>query len=209
MLCQRIERKMSNWFEDNPLKSIISHTCLVGAAIWAVSYFILDENKVNVYKAASEQYKAKVSVLENEVSSLKSENERYRSWLLQDPKSFPALESKIKSLEVALEEANKVTKAKVEDKAEVLLYEFSKDFSKGESFTDPKTKAVIGVSGLTPEYTANGVVVLPGGDKIELSGAKPGTTWGFDKGGKKYNLTLDSVNWLNNSVKASVSEVSE
>ncbi|MCK9801436.1 hypothetical protein M1B34_28150 [Pseudomonas sp. MAFF 302030] len=200
---------MSNWFEDNPIKSVISHTCLVGAAIWAVSYFILDENKVNVYKAASEQYKAKVSVLESEVSSLKSENDRYRSWLLQDPKSFPALESKIKSLEVALEEENKTPKVKAEDNVDALLYELSKGFSKGESFTDPKTKAVIGVSTLTPDNTANGVVVLPGGDRIELAGAKPGTTWSFNKGGKKYNLTLDSVNWLNNSVKASVSEVSE
>lgn len=201
---------MSNWFEDNPIKSVISHTCLVGATIWAVSYFILDENKVNVYKAASEQYKAKVSVLENEISSLKAENERYRSWLLEDPKSFLALESKIKSLEVSLEEANKFPKVKAEEKVPVaLLYEFSKDFYKGESFTDPKTKVVIGVSGVTPEYTANGVVFLPGGEKVELTEAKPGTTWGFDKGGKKYNLTLDSVNWLNNSVKASVNEVSD
>ena len=201
---------MSNWFEDNPLKSIIAHTCLVGATIWAVSYFILDENKVNVYKAASEQYKAKVSVLESEISNLKSENDRYRSWLLQDPKSFLALEAKIQNLEVELDEARKRPIVDAEEKTpDTQLYEFSKSFSKGESFIDPKTRAVIGVSDVTSQYTANAVVVLPGGEKLDLKEVKPGTTWEFDKGGKKYNLTLDTVNWLNNGLKASVSEVSE
>ncbi|ATB63597.1 hypothetical protein [Pseudomonas mosselii] len=201
---------MANWFEDNPVKSIISHTCIVGATIWAVSYFILDENKVNVYKAASEQHQAKISVLESEISNLKSENERYRSWLLQDPKSFLSLESKIKSLEVSLEQADKV---KLLEAGEKLLgsqlYEFSKSFDKGESFIDPKTKAVIGVSDVMSDYTANALVNVPGAEEREYRSVKPGKSWEFYKDGKKYKLTLDAVNWLNNGLKASVSEISE
>jgi len=201
---------MANWFEDNPTKSVIAYTFVVGAVVWGVSNFVLDENKVNFYKAVSAQYEAKVSVLESEVSNLKTENERYRSWLSQDPKSFPTLESKIKNLEVALDEASRRPAIKTEDKApDTQLYDFTKSFYKGESFVDPKTKAVIGVSEVTPDYSANVVLFLPGGEKKELTGVKPGTTWVFDKGGKKYNLTLESVNWLNNGLKASVSEVSE
>lgn len=176
---------MANWFEDNPTKSIIGYTFVVGAVVWGVSNFVLDENKVNVYKAASEQYKAKVSVLESEISNLKIENERYRSWLQQDPKSFPTLESKIKALEVSLYEANKHPVVEEKDRVpDTQLYEFSKGFYKGDSFIDPKTKAVIGVSDVTSAYEADVVVVLPGGEKKELTGVKPGTTWTFEKGGK-------------------------
>lgn len=201
---------MASWFEDNPTKSVISYTFVVGAVVWGFSNFILDENKVNFYKAVSEQYNAKVSVLENEVSTLKAENDRYRSWLMQDKKSFPSLESKIKDLEIALDEAiNRPATTGGVAVPEPQLYEFSKSFNKGESFIDPKTKAVIGVSDVASDYTARIVVALPNGEKKEITGAKPGTTWSFDKGGRKYNLTLDSVNWLNNSLKASVSEISE
>ncbi|KPG94590.1 hypothetical protein [Pseudomonas sp. RIT-PI-r] len=201
---------MANWIEDNAAKSIIGYTFVISAAVWGVSSFILDGNKVSAYMAVAEQYKTKVSVLEGEVSNLKSENERYRSWLLQDPKSFPTLESKIRNLEVALVEANKRPAVEIEDKPPApQLYEFSRSFYKGESFVDPKTKAVIGVSDVTKEYTADAVLVLPGGEKKFLKGVRPGTTWEFSKGDKKYNLTLETVNWLTNELKASVSEVSD
>lgn len=216
---------MSNWFESHPLTSIISHTIIVGAAVWAFSSFVLDDNKINLYKAQvetskvqvensktiSEQYMAKVSALEAELAKSKAENEKYLSWLTSDPKTFPALALKISSLERDLDAAkSKGQSGEASEKlSDMMLYDFSKGFSKGESFVDPKTKAVIGVSDITPQYTAIGAVVLPDGKKIDLKDTKPGESWDFSKAGKNYRLTLDSVNWINNSLKASVSEVPE
>jgi len=213
---------MSNWFSDHPITTIISHTLIVGAGVWAVSAFVLNDNKINLYKAQvetskaqvdnsktiAEQYMQKVAGLESEVARLRSENERYLTWLTSEPKSFPALSLKISNLERDLSAARMLGQGSGEIQSPTgdILYEFSKGFSKGESFKDPMTKAVIGVSDIASNFTASGVVSLPTGEKINITSAKPGDSWDFTKSGKNYRLTLDSVNWITNSLKASVSE---
>lgn len=218
---------MSNWFQENPAITIIGHTILIATTTWLVSSFVIDENKVNLYKAQAEnanaqiknekaiaeQYKAKVSVLESEVSNLRAINQRYLSWLSEEPKSFPALEKKVSGLEsqlrAALIRATDTTKSNTNSEPNPIYvpYEFKGSFKMGESFVDPKTSATLGVSKISSDYTATGVLYIPGKDTVELSNTKPGETWLFDQNDKTYKLTLESVNWLNNSLKASVVEV--
>jgi hypothetical protein len=214
---------MSNWFSNHPATSIIGHTVIIAAGVGAFCIFVLNDNRINLYKAQvetskaqvdnsktiAEQYIQKVSGLEAEIGTLKAENERYLAWLTLDQKSFPALSLKISNLERELEAARLTNKGADggENLPAVNFYEFSKGFSKGESFKDPKTKAVLGVSDISANYTAYGAVTLPDGKVISLNGARPGEGWDFKSAGKDYRLTLDSVNWTNNSLKASVSEV--
>lgn len=206
---------MANWFSNHPCTSIISHTLIVAAGVWAFSVFVLDDNKINLYKAQvensktiSEQHMQKVSSLESEIAKLKSENERYLAWLSAEPASFPSLSLRISSLERDLAAAKLTSRSTDanEEAAREILYEYSKEFSKGESFKDPITRAVIGVSDISSDFTARGIVALPNGKKIEILKAKPGDSWDFSNSGKNYRLTLDAVNWNNNSIKASVSE---
>lgn len=210
---------MPNWFQEHPSYTIIGHTILVATTTWLVSSYAIDESKVNLYKAKaenadaiSEQYKAKVSVLELELSRLKAENERYLSWLVQDPKSIPALENKIKALENDLTAAKAINESKPisetsREKPKPLPYVFSGSFLKGGSFVDPKTKATLGISDISPDYTATGVLYLPGDKFIDLKYVKPGATWRFQQGNIWYQITLNEINWINNSLKASVIEV--
>ncbi|AKV97514.1 hypothetical protein ACP86_15870 [Marinobacter sp. CP1] len=218
---------MSNWFQEHPVTTIVGHTVLVATTTWLVSSFVIDENKVNLYraqaenanaqikneKAIAEQYKAKVSILESEISDLKRVNNRYLSWLREEPDSFPSLEKKISSLESqlndALAEANHIPKENGASNVSPsdLPYEFKGSFEKGGSFVDPRTTATLGVSSISSDYTADGVVYIPGEESIRLTRTRPGETWIFDKNDKKYKLTLESINWLNNSVEASVIEV--
>ncbi|MFV0926515.1 hypothetical protein [Pseudomonas palmensis] len=201
--------------------TIIGHTLVVATATWLVSSFVIDENKVNLFKAKAEnaesmsaQFQSKISVLELELARLKSENGRYLSWLVAEPKSFPALEKKIAELEAglaasqakAISEANEPSHSGKKPKQ---LYEFSRDFTRGESFVDPKTKAIIGISSIAINNTANGTLHLPGGKTVEVKEIKPGSTWTFDKSGVRYQLTMETVNWTNNSLKATVSEVAD
>ncbi|MBR9857734.1 MAG: hypothetical protein GYB38_08495 [Gammaproteobacteria bacterium] len=219
---------MSNWFQEHPSTAIVGHTILISTATWLVSSFIIDENKVNLYKAQAEnskaqikneqsiaeQYKAKISVLESEIVNLRTINQRYLSWLREDSQSFPSLEKKVAGLESQLNEAlvraAVVPNSNDEPKAKPIYvpYEFKGSFEQGGSFVDPKTSATIGVSAISPDYTATGVLYIPGKDTVELSRTKPGATWVFDKNEKTYKLTLESVNWINNSLEASVVEVS-
>ena len=76
---------MSNWVEDSPTRAIIVYTILIASATWLVSTYILDENKINFYRAESVSYKAKVEVLEFEIERLRNENERYLNWLQESP----------------------------------------------------------------------------------------------------------------------------
>lgn len=39
------------WFEKNATRSIVYYTIFIATTTWAVSFFILDENKINVIKA--------------------------------------------------------------------------------------------------------------------------------------------------------------
>ncbi|SBO11484.1 hypothetical protein VME0621_03620 [Vibrio mediterranei] len=217
---------MSNWFQSHPATTIIGHTILVAVTTWGVSSFILDENKINYYKAQNEtansqikneqtitsQYKAKVSILESEIKQLRQENARYLAWLNQEPKSIPAMENKIIELESQLlsikKENSSISDTNKEGDAVITEpYEYSSTFVKGESFVDPLTKAVVGISDINPDNTAYGVVNIPGVDSIKLSRAKPGTSWDFSYSGSNYKLVIKSVNWLNNTASVSIFEL--
>lgn len=212
---------MANWFQEHPVFTIIGHTIVVATATWVVSSFVIDENKVNLFKAKAEnaesmsaQFQSKISVLELELARLKSENGRYLSWLVAEPRSFPALEKKIAELEVGLvaSQTNTISEKDVPSqsgKKNEQLYEFSQGFTRGESFVDPKTKAIIGISSISMDNSAIGTLHLPGGKSEEVKEIKPGSTWTFEKSGVRYQLTMEMVNWINNSVKASVSEVAD
>jgi len=208
---------LSNWFQEHPITTIISHTVLVAASTWAVSYFVIDENKVNYYKAqvenertVSEQYKAKVDTLEAEISKLRQENVRFLDWLEGEPKSFPALVKTIKILENQIKETKSgasVIDVLIPKKNYQNNYTASKTFLRGDSFTDPVTQATIGVSQIHPDFTADVYLYLPGKSQIENNNIKPGSSWNFTIEKKNYKITLDQVNWLNNSLKATVTEI--
>jgi len=209
---------MSNWFENNPTKSIISYTLVVIAATWATSYFVIDENKVNLYKSQVEneksvnrQLEAKISVLEGKLLDLSNENKHLRDWLSEDSTSYPALVEKIKSLEKEIKERtaiphdnNKNTAGYEEQKK---LYSYSESFVMGQSFTDPLTNATIGVSQIASDYTANIYLFLPGKESIEKKGAKPGSSWVYEFQKKRYKLTLNKIDWIGSSLKATVVEM--
>lgn len=219
---------MSNWFQENPTTTIIGHTILVATTTWFVSSFVIDENKVNLYKAQSEnanaqikteqstteQYKAKVSVLEAEIENLKATNKKYLSWLEEEKHSFPVLEKKIINLEKELQSAKSNTihekneTSKSNAKFDIEPYSFRETLSKGSSFIDPKTSATLGVADITSDYRATGTLNIIGQETKELHRISPGTTWVFEQDNKTYKLTLEFVNWLSNTVTVSIVDIS-
>jgi len=209
---------MSNWFESNPTKSIITYTLVIVTFTWAASFFVLDENKVNLYKAQVEnektvnrQLNVKISVLEEKLLSLSNENNRFEKWLFEDTSSYPFLIEKITELEKKIK--TKDLKKHTTDKAKQLSnivkkpYLYSEVFVMGQSFTDPLTNATLGVSQISIKYTADIYLYLPGKEVIEEVGIKPGTSWIYEYNKKQYKLTLNTVNWTGSTLKATVVEV--
>lgn len=211
--------KLSNWFEDNATKSIFSYTLVVIAATWAASYFVIDESKINLYKAQVENeqtvnrtLEAKISVLERDILSLANENAQLKNWLSDDTAAYPSLVAKIEKLEKEMKvkvsvgaATEKNTNYPVDISSKPYLY--TESFVKGQSFTDPLTNAIIGVSRVSIDYTADIYLFLPGKGALEKNGVKPGSSWVYGFLGKEYMLTLNSIEWIGNNLKVTVLEI--
>ncbi len=209
---------MSNWFESNPTKSVILHTIVVAAAVWASFFFIFDENKVNFYEAkvskveaASREYAAKNEVLSTRLEYLKDENVKLQRWLESTPKSIPYYESKITSLNKIISDLKKprspVTKKTENIESNEVLYFNFKRKPAASTFFDSKTNAAFAVEKINYGNTADINLTLPNGENIKTKGVTPGETWRFKKNGEQYILLLDSVDWASGKYEASVIEL--
>ncbi len=209
---------MSNWFEENPVRSVITHTFVVAGITWASFIFVFDENKANVHKAEVEnlqaqvgQYKAKVEVLESRISHLTLENSKLHNWLINTPKTIPYLENEVteltaKNTELAKANAQKSFPTTIQGETETPYYNIA-IIEKGGAFFDPATTASIGVNRFNPDYTADIQLTLPGKTGDHIKNVKPGTQWKFTHNGKNYIMVLHETNWASNIAKASIQEL--
>ncbi|WP_150050493.1 hypothetical protein [Methylomonas rhizoryzae] len=204
---------MANWFEDHPTRSIIVHTLVVAAVVWAAFAFLFDENKVAVHKAQAENYKAKTEVLEVELSRLREENRKYLEWLTATPNTIPHLEARLKT---AAEEAAQLKAQLAASTSSGMQasgglasspYSVSQTINLGETFMDRKTLASVGLANVTNDRTATLMLTLPGSQTRELSDVKPGTAWSYSHEKTNYQLILSRVDWYGNKATISVVEV--
>ncbi|TNF09512.1 MAG: hypothetical protein EP323_00125 [Gammaproteobacteria bacterium] len=201
---------MSNWFENNPTKSVLVHTVVVATVTWAAFTFIFDENRVKLHEAKvaraeaeTKEVNAQNSVLVTRVDYLTKENEKLLKWLENEPNAIPFYEKQIKDL--------KETISKLEQQEEIFKSNttidnswFEKELSKynkvqlkptGASIFDAKTNLVVGADRVTTNGTTDVKITFPDGKKIEKKSALPGETWDFEDNGKSYRLILESADW--------------
>ncbi|WP_353367433.1 hypothetical protein [Acidovorax sp. FG27] len=216
---------MSNWFESSPARSVVIHTLVVGAAVWAAFAFIFDENKVAVVRAQAEsekatasQYKAKTEVLEVEIARLRDENKKYQDWLTAAPTTIPFFESRLKAVsdenatlrqELAAIKAGSTSTPALAAGGQRQTYTAGRTLSLGEAFVDPKTNATIGIGTITSNFTADGSVTLPGQKAQELGVIKPGDNWLYTHDGKRYQLVVLKVDWFSNKAEVLVKELGD
>ena len=214
---------MSNWFESSPARSVVVHTLVVAAAVWAAFAFIFDENKVSVFKAqvenekaTSNQYKAKTEVLEVEIARLRDENKKYQEWLTATPNTIPFVESKLKvlteenaklSLELKSAPRSSAAASSASNESPQKAYAFSRLMNIGEAFVDPKTNATLGIGVISPDFTASATLTLPNGKSQDLPKLKSGDNWIFTLGANRYQLTVLKVDWFTNKAEVLVKEI--
>lgn len=204
---------MANWFESSPARAVIIHTIIVAGAVWAAFAFIFDDNKVAVYKAQAEQYKAKTEVLEVELARLRDENRKYLDWLNSSPATIPYLEAQLKASteELARYRTQLAGTATATSSASgdlvTVPYAFTSTIGLGETFIDKRTRVAVGLAGVSVNRTASLTLTLPGTQTREFSEVKPGTVWTFSHAGKSYQVTLQRVDWYTNKTTIAVNEV--
>lgn len=209
---------MSNWVEANATRSIIIHTIVVAAAVWAAFVFVFDENKVNFYEAKVERTEAQAreiearnSVLATRVEYLTEENRKLTNWLGQTPNTIPYYESQLAELRTKL----KVAEEKLAQTPSAIPEEIDapyRNFMEGRAattFLDYKTNAVLGVPKISYGDTADVNLTFPDGNKISVDDVKAGETWRFTENGKDYLLILDSIDWASQRFKSSIVELGQ
>jgi hypothetical protein len=209
---------LSNWFENHPARSVIGHTVIVAAATWAAFYFIFDENKIKLIEAKSEKISAEVkevnarnTVLVTRLDYLTKDNEKYLRWLEQTPNTLPFYEHELSKLEREIEslKIELTTHPKNDNLFEFKKpeqYEFWSRKGVGDTFLDPKTKAVLGIQDINIKNFASAQISLPDGAQFSNEKAKPGDTWHFELNGVSYSLLLESLDWSTQRFTAKVFE---
>lgn len=203
---------MSNWVENNPSKSIISYTFVVAAFTWAVSTFVLQDNRINLLrsevdsqKAIAEQYKSKVDLLQREIDTVRAENSEYRAWLSQAKDAVPIIVPRITELKSKIAELERRTPAApAESPASASTPTSVEDIrvSRGRAHMDSATGLVIALLSVDVERRARVSVKLPGKAVAEESTVQAGWQWGFSIGGASYALTVMEVNFVTDTITA-------
>jgi len=201
------EKTGPNWFEKNATPLIVSYTILIMGTTWAVSTFLLHDNRLSLarsdldtQKLLTEQYKSKVELLQRDADVLRSENAEYRTWLGQTKDAIPVivpriteLKDRISSLEAETErlKISNPTPAKS-------LQNFSSRI--GSAFIDDATGLIFTVKKTTPDMMAQVAVKFPDKDIPVEATISPGQQWSFKFKDKLYLLTVTDISFLNDSV---------
>jgi hypothetical protein len=207
---------MSNWFENNPTKSIFSYTLILLATAFAASYFLFATNRDDNHRLEKEQLETRILSLkekndmyEFEIKSLTEERNNLIEWIQSIPGSVMYFDKKIKEIEnrvvidtIKIDVINKNNAISQEK----YIFE-SKSTSKGNSVIDARTNATIGLNEITVNRTASGVLNLPNQKSKRIANVIAGEKWDFEHNGQKFELTIMEINFMHDTYKILIKQI--
>lgn len=214
----RIEEHPSpkrNWFEEHPAKSIISYTVFIFLVTWGGFTFIVDENKVNLYKAETEnyksqveQYKTRVELLQKEIDSLKMENKEYKDWLSKSENSLPIIVPKIVQLKKELDDVKKSNPQKElnnvkENNLQKIRTSNKRIFEiqRGISSFDEITGISLSIKNINTNRSASIIITKPDGKTENLEEIYAGYQSIFRHQERTFLLRIIEISWAPDSIK--------
>lgn len=202
---------MSNWFENNATKSIITYTLVVIAATWAFSTFILEDSKLvyvksqlETQKTISDQYKVKVDILQKDIEKLQAENTEYKSWLEKEGKVVPSI---FIAQNLTMKEEIKNLKTKLEKNS--LNPALDQTLKAGKAYIDYDLDVSVALDKVAYGNKATIFIKLPNSDKnSQFNEIKAGDIVKFEKDNKKYKITFKELSFAQDIVNFSIDPVS-
>lgn len=202
---------MANWFEDNPLKSIIVYTLILITGTWAFYKYTFEESKIDLYKSQIEskqseisQYQAKIDFLETENSKLEVVVKEFQEWnsksanpTLFYKSKFEELASFKKTYEQTLFLKDTIFKNS-SDSQQIIKPKFpiNIQINKGSTYINDEEKIVIAVTNVGVTGKCN-LIFNVGNKKNEVvTEAEVGTVFTFQRDTKKINLTLTKSSFM-------------
>ena len=200
---------MGNWFENNPMKSIIAYSITLAGAVFAITYFLLDTNKENLHRTNISNLENQNKILNQTIElirfdnqSLKQDNERLKKWLEKTPNTALNLDKKIKQLETLL---HKKAQTPVES-LDKRYFNQSDVLDKEEAFFDKKVGVTFGITEITTNNTASGVISFPNKANKVFTDKPIGYKWLFKYEQTEYEIILSNLYYVNNKYRLLVRE---
>lgn len=214
---------MSNIIERHPGYTLLLVTISVMTITWAILTFVLEDNKVNFYKAQIESvkaeaenfksenssYKSKIEFLEKENAKLNSINQVYFNYIEKDPNAIIFLQKRLDDLT----EQNLLLK----NGSSLLLdsaftastinstYNVKAEISRGEAYFDEVTGLVIGLNEINYYRQANVNFTLPGKEEKRMK-VEAGSKFEFKSKMRNYELIIIQVDYYSNQLTIQIKE---
>ncbi|ENW97793.1 hypothetical protein [Acinetobacter sp. NIPH 298] len=198
---------MSNWFEDNPLKSIIGHTVLVMTFTWGISTFVLEDRKLSdvksqleTQKSVTEEYKVKVEILQKDIEKLQAENSEYKLWLEKEGKVVPSI---IVSKNLQMQEEIKNLRSMLKDSA--MGVEYKHNLSVGTAYIDNGLDISMTLDKVFYGNKASIYIRFPdSNENVKYENIKAGDVKIFKKDNKKHKITFTKVLFIQDLVEFTI-----
>lgn len=159
---------MANWFEDNPIKTIITYTILVGGSVFAFSKFVLIENTEQYYSvqldaknAEISQYEARISFLEAENTKLEEDINKYMEWLQNTPNSLLYVEMQNEQLKAELEKEKSNKMENIGEELQLKYYKEYESIGADKAIVDENIGVVLSINNITVSDKGDLFITIP------------------------------------------------
>lgn len=204
---------MTNWFERNATPAIISYTLLVAGATWAMSTFVLEDNRLNLLrselesqKTLAEQYKAKSELLMRDIDLVREENAEYRDWLGRTESAIPIMIPIVTDLRRRLAELETEAQKLRSTPDGALKSDSEGRVSLGRAYIDTASGVILTLKRTSPDRTAEMILQFPHEPQFE-GAVFAGKRWQFKGARASYSITLTEISFLTDTVSFIVREM--
>ncbi|NYT26387.1 hypothetical protein H0A73_22600 [Alcaligenaceae bacterium] len=199
---------MPNWFESNATKSVIIYTIVVVTATWAVSRFVLQDNRLSfaksqleTEKSLTEQYKSKVELLQRDLDAIRDENAEYRRWLGKIEHAIPVIVPRITELKQRVDLLEKSLSTQSPHSASQAQPTHRDGLvRRGDAYIDEQTGLVLAVREVNVYRQAQISLKLPDNEDLVTAHANPGDQWRFTAKDQAFTLTITSISYVTDAV---------
>lgn len=207
---------------------VYGHFLLGVVCTWLVFELVVEEVRGSRWVSKMENmdieatlYREKAAFLEDQLQSVRLENDRLLQWLTSKPKSIPYYELELKKLKTANTQLERKVvlfqkkttpegwKALGEPvKARQKIYNHVQRIPVGETFADDVSGIRLSLTEVARDFTAELDLAMPGQRSRPVFGVKAGANWTISNHDRRFRLKVRKVDWLNHSVEIEIQQIS-
>ncbi|MPT30727.1 MAG: hypothetical protein E2600_03480 [Chryseobacterium sp.] len=195
---------MSNWFEENPTKSITGYTILIIGVTWAFYKFTFEESKIDNYKSQIEtkqatisQYQARIEYLEEENLKFRSELKDFEDWNSKSENPTLFYKSQYEKTILSRKDSTKTNTSGKNNLENIII-------NKSESYINKDLDLIIGLKDVSVNDGCFLNISYGNNLNENIENKKVGETIILESNKGKIKLTINKVNFVYSNIEISI-----